>query len=214
MGAKTWMLVYASKDVPETLVAQPAIDRDASTALAKKLFPKHELTPLADGTLTFACPPDDEVMVACFPGVSVVAAAEFGIDYPSKLPKQFLDPGAQGTVYLHAMHSVVDWFAFALWRDGSLQRALSLSPDNDIMENFGNKLAFELPYWEGAHPAVDATDEEDSYPFPFHPLDLGEAALANLFGYHLEGEIAPDLVDPEHLPMMRFKRSKPWWKIW
>jgi hypothetical protein len=57
MGAKTWMLVYASKDVPDVLKSQPAIDRDASTALAKKLFPNHELTPLADGTLTFACPP-------------------------------------------------------------------------------------------------------------------------------------------------------------
>jgi hypothetical protein len=214
MGAKTWMLVYASNDVPGIFKARPAIDRDASTALANKLFPKHQLTPLADGTLTFACPPDDEVMVSCFPGVSVVAAADFGIDYPSKLPKQFLDPATQGTAYLHAMHSVVDWFAFAVWKDGSLQRALSLSPDSGIIENIGDKLAFELPYWEGNHPAVDPTDEEGNYPFPFHPLDLGEAALANLFGYQLEGEIAPDLVDPEHLPMMRFKRSKTWWKLW
>ena len=214
MGAKTWMLVYASKNVPDVLKSQPAIDRDASTALAKKLFPKHELTPLADGTLTFACPPDDEVMVACFPGLSLVAAAEFGIDCPSKLPKQYLDPGAHGIVYLHAMHSVVDWFAFAVWKDGSLQRALSLSPDNGIMEDVGSKLAFEFAYWEGNHPAVDPEDEEGTYPFPFHPLDLGEAALANLFGYVLEGEITPNLVDPEQLPLMRFKRSKPWWKVW
>ena len=51
MGAKTWMLVYASENVPGTLAAQPAIDRDASTALAKKLFPQYELTPLTDGAL-------------------------------------------------------------------------------------------------------------------------------------------------------------------
>ena len=37
MGAKTEMLVYASKDVPGILEAQPAIDRDASAALAEKL---------------------------------------------------------------------------------------------------------------------------------------------------------------------------------
>lgn len=214
MGAKTWMLVYASENVADVLKSRPAIDRDASTALAKKLFPQHELMPLADGTLSFACPPDDEVMVACFPGIAVVAAAEFGIDYPSKLPKQYLDPGAHGMVYLHAMHSVVDWFAFAVWKGGSLQRALSLSPDNGIMENVGSKLAFELAYWEGNHPAVDPEDEEDTYPFPFHPLDLGEAALANLFGYVLEGEINPNLLDPEQLPLMRFKKSKPWWKVW
>jgi|SRR5688572_24937640 len=215
MGAKTWMLVYASKDVADILRSRPAIDRKASAELAKKLFPRHDLKPLEDGTITFACPPDDEVMVACFPGVSVVAAAEFGIDYPSRLPKQFLAPGAQETVYLHAMHSVVDWSAFAIWKGGSLQRALSLSPDSGIMEDIGAKLAFELPFWEGKHPAVDPEEEEDSYPFPFHPLEFGEAVLANLFGYHIEGEIDPSLVDPEDVPMMRFKRSnKSWWSLW
>jgi hypothetical protein len=208
------MLVYASENVPAALKSHSEIDRDASSALVKKLFPKHEFTPLADGTLTSTCPPEDEVMVACFPGVSLVAAAEFGVDYPSKLPKQLLDPGAQATVYLHAMHSVVDWFAFAVWKNGSLQRALSLSPDNGIMEDIGSKLPFELAYWNGNHPAVDPEDEEDAYPFPFHPLDLGEAALASLFGYVLEGEITPNLVDPEQVPLMRFRRSKPWWKVW
>ena len=214
MGAKTWMLVYASKDVPETLKSRPTIDRDASAALARKLFPTHPLKPLEDGTIASVCPPGDEIMVACFPGVSVVSAVEFGIDYPSKLPKEFLEPAARETVYLHAMHSVVDWFAFAVWKGGSLQRALSLSPDSGIMEDIGARLTFELPYWEGKHPAVDPEDRDDSYPFPFHPLDLGEAVLANLFGYHIEGEIDTSLVDPEDLPMMRFKRSKPWWKLW
>lgn len=214
MGAKTWMLVYASNNVAETLRSKPEIDRDASIALATRLFPKRELTPLADGTLTFACPPDDEVMAACFPCVSVVAAAELGIDYPSRLPQRFLEHGAQETVYLHAMHSVVDWFAFAIWKDGSLQRALSLSPQSGIMEDIGEKLPFETPFWEGKHPAVDPDEKDHGYPFPFHPLDLAEAALANLFGYHIEGDIDPSLIDPEDVPMMRFKRPKPWWKFW
>ena len=90
MGAKTWMLVYASKDVPETLKSRPTIDRDASAALARKLFPTYPLKPLEDGTIASVCPPGDEIMVACFPGVSVVSAVEFGIDYPSKLPKSSL----------------------------------------------------------------------------------------------------------------------------
>jgi len=47
-----------------------------------------------------------------------------------------------------------------------------------------------------------------------HPLELGEAALAAFFGYHLEGPIDPNLFDPEDVSLMCFKRSKPWWKLW
>ena len=52
------------------------------------------------------------------------------------------------------------------------------------------------------------------YPFPFHPLDLGEAALAALFGYHIEGPIDPALLAPETIPLARYKRSRSRWKFW
>jgi hypothetical protein len=43
------------------------------------------------------------------------------------------------------------------------------------------------------------------YPFPFHPLELGEAALREFFGYRLEGIVDPGPIEPEtratgHLP--------------
>jgi hypothetical protein len=85
------------------------------------------------------------------------------------------------------MHSVVDWFAFAHWNNGRLVRSLSLSPDSGILEDIGLKLAFEEPYWSGQHPAGD--DEDDEYPLPFHPLDLGEAALSEFFGGQIDGFI-------------------------
>ena len=44
--------------------------------------------------------------------------AKFGGDDPSKLPPAFITAGGGGTVTLHAMHGVVDWFAFAV---GALQ---------------------------------------------------------------------------------------------
>jgi hypothetical protein len=53
------------------------------------------------------------------------------------------------------MHSVVDWFAFAVWQDGRLKRSLSLSPDSGVLEDIGAKLPFEEPYWSGKHPAVN-----------------------------------------------------------
>jgi hypothetical protein len=191
MGAKTWMLVYADSNAREALKARPQLDREATRRLAAALFPKEKLKPLGDGDLSYTCPPGDELHIGCFAGVSVVAAKEFGIDYPSKLAKSFIAAGGRGTIYLHAMSSVVDWFAFALWSNGSLLRSLSLSPDSGILEDIGQRVRFEEPYWSGQHPAIDDEEEKDPYPFPFHPLELGEAALKELFGYQLEASSTP-----------------------
>lgn len=214
MGAKTWMLVLADSDARKALAANPELDREATQQLANELFPGEKLEPIGEGDLSYTCPPDNEVHIGCFPGVSVVAAKEFGIDYPSKLPQRFIAAGGNGTVTLHAMHSVVDWFAYATWANGKLVRSLSLSPDNGIMEDIGQRLSFEEPYWSGEHAAVDG-DEEDSYPFPFHPLDLGEATLKDRFGYQLEGYVDASLLEPESIPLVRYKRLRsPWWKFW
>jgi hypothetical protein len=212
MGAKTWMLVFADLSAREALKNRPLLDRDATARLARELFPTENLEPLDDGDLSYTCPPDSEIFIGCFPGVSVIAAKEFGIDYPSILPRRFIAAGGSGMVYLHAMHSVVDWFAYAQWVNGNLVRSLSLSPDSGILEDIGARLPFEEPYWSGQHPAVD--DGEDDYPFPFHPLELGEAALAELFGYQLEGTVDDLLLEPETIPLIRYKRSRSWWKFW
>ena len=212
MGAKTWMLVYADVDAREALSSLPELDRVATSRLAGTLFPGEKLESLADGDLLNTCPPDNEICIGCFPGVSVVAAREFGIDYPSRLEPRFIAAGT-GTVSLHAMHSVVDWFAYAQWRNGNLIRSLSLSPDSGILEDVGPRLSFEEPYWAGRHPAVD-DEEEDAYPFPFHPLELGEAALRELFGYQLEGDAEGPLIDPTAIPLVRYKRARSGWRFW
>ena len=214
MGAKTWMLVYADANAREALGAKPQLDRAATQKLAGTLFPGEKLDPAGEGDLSHTCPPDSELHIGCFAGVSVIAAKEFGIDYPSRLPQRFIAAGGSGTITLHAMHSVVDWFAYAQWSNGELLRSLSLSPDSGILEDIGQRLPFEAPYWSGEHPAVEG-DEEDTYPFPFHPLDLGEAALRELFGYQLEGYVDASLLEPESIPLIRYSRSRsPWWKFW
>jgi hypothetical protein len=214
MGAKTWMLVYSNANASEILKSKPVLDRSATDVLAKRLFPSEKLAPLEDGSLSYTCPPDDELVVGCFPGLSIIAAKEFGIDYPSKLPTPFLDSALGHTVYLHAMHSVVDWFAYAVWKNGTLERSLSLSPDSGVLEDIGTKLPFEEPYWAGQHPAIDPEEDESDYPFVFHPLDMGEAALGQLLGYQLEGFIDPSHLEPQEITLMRYKRSKSWWKRW
>lgn len=215
MGAKTWMLVLADSNAREALAAKPQLDRDATQKLANSLFPDEKLELIGDGDLSWTSPPDNELHIGCFPGVSIVAAKEFGIDYPSRLHQRFIAAGGSGVVTLHAMHSVVDWFAYATWVNGKLLRSLSLSPDSGIMEDIGPRLPFEEPYWSGEHPAVDSDEEKDAYPFSFHPLDLGEATLKDLFGYQLEGYIDASLLEPGSIPLVRYRRTRsPWWKFW
>jgi uncharacterized protein DUF6928 len=212
VGAKTWMLVYAKTKVEEALRNGTQLDRDATLQLATSLFPKDKLEPIGQGNLSYTCPPNDELHIGCFPGVSILAAKEFAIDHPSKLPAPFISAGGSGTIYLHAMHSVVDWFAFAQWINGKLVRSLSLSPDSGVLEDIGQRLAFEEPFWLGQNP-VTVDSEEDDYPLPFHPLELGEAALKEFFGYQLEGFLDPTLLQPESIRLIKYKRRRRW-KLW
>lgn len=211
MGAKTCMLAYSHGNPADILRAGPTLDRGATLALAKKLFPADRLVEVEDGSLEVTYPANDEVIMGCFPGLAIIAATEFGIDKPSELPQHFLAASPYRQVTLHAMHSVVDWFAFALWQEGRLERGLSLSPDSGILEDVGEKQAFEKPYWDGA-ANTDADSDSD---FPFHPLDLAEATLGACFGYQLEGVIDPSHLEPETVTLMRFKRPpKAWWRFW
>jgi hypothetical protein len=214
MGAKTWMLVYADSNARDALRARPQLDREATLKLASKLFPREKLQPIGDCDLSYTCPDDNDLHIGCFRGVSVIAAKEFGIDYPSTLPKPFITAGGSGKIYLHAMHSVSDWFAYALWSNGTLLRSLSLSPDSGILEDIGQRLPFEEPYWSGQHPAVDDEDEEDAYPLLFHPLELAEATLRELFGYQLEGLVDLPLLDPQSIPLVRYRRLRSRWRFW
>jgi hypothetical protein len=215
MGAKTWMLVWGKSEPKEILGRTPSLDRDATIALVRELFPSEKLQLLGDGDLSSTCPSEDEIVVASFSDLVVVAAKEFAIDHPSKLSPRFIDVFADGVLYLHAMHSAVDWLAFAKWSNGSLQRSLSLSPDSGVLEDLGNRLPFEAAYWAGRHPALDPGEDDDEYPFPFHPLELGEAALQEFFGYQLEGVADASQIEPEQIPLMRFQRKRSgWWRFW
>jgi hypothetical protein len=46
---------------------------------------------------------------------------------------------------------------------------------------------------------------QDPYPLPFHPLDLGEEALRALFGFVLEGRPDPSDLDADEIHLHGFR---------
>jgi len=129
MGAKVCMLIYLDDPTAYALAQSPTLNGPATDTLVNKLFPHTHLSQVGMGNLAASNPTKGAIYAACFGGLSIVAAEEFGGDHPSKLTQHFLTPGNEQQVVLLAMHSVVDWFAYAYWQRGRLVRALSLAPD-------------------------------------------------------------------------------------
>jgi hypothetical protein len=213
MGAKTGVLVFADAEVPAALRAATVLpDRERVEALVHRVHPGYDVEYVDNMELFDAVyPPDDHIYVTSVGGVDVLCDQRFMIDHPSRLPGHLLDLAEGRRVILHAMHSVVDWFAFAVWENGVLVRSLSLSPDDGIIENIGEPFEFERPFWAGEHPVqpVPGWLDQGPYPLPFHPLELGEEALRALFGFVIEGRPEPTDLDPFAVPMYGFRASDP-----
>ncbi|MFB7945852.1 hypothetical protein ACFC6L_13125 [Kitasatospora phosalacinea] len=139
--------------------------------------------------------------------MDVLCDRRFVLDRPSQLPAGLLASGPGRRTVLHAMHSVVDRLAFAVREDGRLVRSLSVSPDGGVVEDIGDRLPFELPYWAGEHPVEPWPEDggDRPYPLPFHPLELGEDALHALFGFNVEGHPA----DVDEVAMLHYLVREP-----
>jgi hypothetical protein len=206
MGAKDWFICYADAHVARVLSTNPQLDREATELLVRRLFPDDDVVAMDDGTLgENAHPADEDVFAAVWPGAAIVCTSQAARDRPSQLGARFLKEGAGRTVFTHAMHSVVDWFAYATWDpDGRLRRALSVSSNDEVIEDIGARLPFEDRFWAGDFPATDDGD----YPLPFHPLELSEATLEQLFGFVFEGHSGLGdsiLVDPFDVTLAGFR---------
>lgn len=178
-----------------------------------RLYPGRELEECEGSNLWDGVyPAKGTAYAASWPGVEVIGDQRVMIDAPSQLPEHLVAASAGRRLVLHAMHSVVDWLAFAVWEDGRLVRSLSLSPDSGIIENIGEPLPFELPYWAGDRPAGIVPwpgEEEEPYALPFHPLDLGEDALRALCGFIQKGRPEPDDVDADAIELYGFHVREP-----
>lgn len=201
MGAKCWLVVYADGPVPPLLRAAGEPDEEATEALVARLHPGARLSPLGYGDLLdHGNPPEREAWAAVHDGLALVCTTRVALDRPTDIAPAILGAVPGRTTYVLAMHSVVDWFAYAIWSPtGELVRSLSLSPDDGIIEDLGERQPFERAYWAGEHA------EDDDYPLPFHPLELAEDALGHLFGFCYEGFPPPDAVDVEEIDLLGFR---------
>ena len=213
MGAKTGLLVFADGDAPELLKRVGEADFARTEALVRRLHPDQEIQQ-CEGSCFWdgVYPPEGTVYAGSWPGVEVMGDRQVMIDRPSELPDHVVAASAGRRLILHAMHSVVDWLAFAVWEDGRLVRSLSLSPDDGIIENIGDPLPFERSYWSGDRPADVVPwpgKEDEPYALPFHPLELGEDALRTLCGFIQEGLPDPADVDADAIRLHGFHIGAP-----
>jgi hypothetical protein len=200
LGAKTALLAYAAEDPVESLRQARESDLAATRALVAATHPGWAGTASSDGSLSGDCYPEEGTVYAgSFPGIDILCDRDVMDCLPSGFPARYLDAAAGRRVILHAMQSVTDRFAYAIWDNGSLVRSLCLTPDDAIVENIGAPLPFEAPYWAGGHPAGDGCL------LPFHPLELGEAALRALFGFTIEGRQQPADIDAESVRLAGFQ---------
>jgi hypothetical protein len=208
MGWKTAILM-ACEGVPAgSLRAPGALDQAATAGLVASAYPGWTATPAEGASLHDGVyPPPAIAYAGRFPAADVICDRELMLDYPSRLPPHLLALGAGRTLILHAMHSVVDFFAFAVWEDGRLVRSLSMAlggPRPGIMEDLGPPLPFERPYWDGQHPIGEG------YPLPFYPLDLAEpTAMRALFGFSLGGPQQPGEIDADAIRLAGFTVPAP-----
>ncbi|MGI5146820.1 DUF6928 family protein [Plantactinospora sp. CA-294935] len=209
MGAKTALLAFTEGDLRPALWGAVRSDPAEVIDLVRELHPGYQVTPIGDASLgDYSYPPDDISYATVQAGAELFCDRRLVCDPPSQLPARLLQAGAGRRIILHGMHSVSDWLCFAVWENGELVRSLSLSPDAGIRENIGEPYDFELPYWAGEHP-VEPMLSENSYPLPFHPLDLGEQALRALFGFVIEGRPELDDIDPFDVHLHGFRVADP-----
>jgi Family of unknown function (DUF6928) len=208
MGAKTALLAFTDGDIRPALLGATRPDPAEAGALIRRAYPGCAVEAAGETTLLSGTYPDKGIINATvLAGAELLADQRFMRDRPSGLPEHLLALSAGRRVILHAMDSVVDWLAFAVWEDGKLVRSLSVSPGHGVIESTGNPYEFEQPYWAGEHPVepMPGWPGEGPYPLPFYPLELGEDALRALFGFVIEGYPDPADIDADEVPMHTFR---------
>jgi hypothetical protein len=207
VGERTGILAFGD-DIPARLRSRPVADIDRTMAFVKMIHPGYDVEPIGGNALRYATyPPEDVVFASSSAGLDIVCDRRLTFDNPSTLPEHLQRIGSGRRIATLGMHSVVDWLSYAAWSNGVLVRSLTVSPDGGIIENLGGPLPFEAPYWAGEHPVVSTG--EDPYPLPFHPLDLGQAALRHLFGFVNDGPSRPDDVPTGEVQLLGFRVTDP-----
>lgn len=214
MGAKTEMMAFADGDIADVLHRPGTSDPAAAEELVRRLAPGWQVEPVEGESLAEATyPPGDTVYALSVPGLDLVCGLHYLRCGGSSLPEHVLKEGAGRRIVVHRMHSGVDGCEIALRNEGVLVRAIGIDGVNGVVEDFGDPLPFEAPFWTGQHPhepekfIVGAGPSP--FPTPFHPLAFGNAAVRALFGFTVEGRRSPGDLDPWTVRLHGFRVTDP-----
>lgn len=200
MGFNVSLLAYAD-DISAVDLGRPARDQALAETVVSELFPRTRYA--EQGTIALndgGFPSGGTLNVGTFDSGLLIATKDAHLYNPSKLHRRYLKASMGRTVVLLTQRSFNDMFAYARWVDGSLIRSISLNPIGKVWENIGDPEPFEVPFWNGEHPA------ESGYPLPFHPLELSDAALRSALGLVYEGPADPRLTSPEDVLLSAYRR--------
>lgn len=201
MGFNVSLLAYAD-DISGLDVSRPVRDRGLAAAVVGELFPRTRY--VEQGTIALdggGFPSGGALNVGAFESGLLIATRGAHLYNPSKLHRRYLKGSRGRTVVLLTQRSSNDMFAYARWVDGGLVRSISLNPIGKVWENIGVPEPFEVPFWNGEHPA------ESGYPLPFHPLELSDAALRCALGLVYEGPAGPGLTSPDDVLLRAYRRQ-------
>ncbi len=114
---------------------------------------------------------------ASFDGLDLISARSLAVNRVTEMSDMVTELAGERHVAAVWMHSGTDYMGIGPWANGRLLRAVSMSSADGIIENVGEPLSFEAPFWEGRRPVIHLSN----YPLPFHPLGMGSEALRELF---------------------------------
>lgn len=176
-------------------------DRDLSEVV-HILFPRTPYVDVGQVALDEAAfPGRGSLSVGTFEGGLLLGTQDAHLYNPTKLASRYLKPSLGSKVTLLTQRPLNDMFAYGRWERGQLIRSISVNPVGRVWESIGTPEPFESPFWAGQRAAAP------NYPLPFHPLDMGDAALRDVLRLHVEGLPEPGLIDISSVLLHRFERS-------
>jgi hypothetical protein len=202
MGFNVALLAYTGPTLRLDL-SMPDTRHDQPESFMRRLFPRTEY--ISHGSLTLeegGFPLRGQVNIGSFEAGILIATRDAYLFNPRKLHRRYLGLASNRAVVLITQQSFYDMFAYARWVDGTLVRSISVNPVGKVWEDVGDPEPFEVPFWRGERRVDD-----DDYPLPFHPLDLGDAALRSVLGLHYEGGPSPGLVSPADVTLHAYRRA-------
>lgn len=178
MAANSALMVVSELEAPDALraVLDAEPDPAASEELVHRTFPMSRIASAKDGEiLTNGLRAGaGTAYAASHPGLEVVCTRRLWDDRPA------LGEVSHGRRAVLVLTSpVTEWLTFAVWVDGELVRALSLSARRGVVQSIGEPLPFERPGTAG-------------------PASLGQAALRGLIGIG-------DVVDADRVRLAGFE---------